>query len=246
MADDFFHFRQFSMRQASSGQRVNTDSCVFGALIGPSAQPLKILDIGTGTGVLALMLAARFPNAMITAVEPEAAIADVAYENFSNSPWNDRINLHVTRAQDLDVTRYGKFDFVLCNPPYFQNSMTSDDRLRMVARHNMDLSPAELYQSMRQIMTDHGSTWLSFPEDSTRLWLDEGMRAGLHCTHHMTIKDHPEAKPHMVITGWSNAKPTALAEDVICYRSEHKGGLSDWMRTFREEWYPARYNAQFA
>jgi tRNA1Val (adenine37-N6)-methyltransferase len=242
---DLFHFRQFSMRQAPSGQRVNTDSCAFGALIGPNARPLKILDIGSGTGVLALMLAVRFPEATITAVEPELAIADVARENFLASPWSHRINLEIHRAQDLTPEIHGTFDFVLCNPPYFQNSLLSDNRLRMVARHNTDLCPDELYESMHRMMSEHGSAWVSFPEDSTSLWVDEGVKAGLHRTHHLIVKDHPGARPHMTIVGLSRLKPAEVIEDEIHYRNEHKGRVSDWMRAFRQEWYPEKYNAQF-
>ena len=242
---DLFHFRQFSMRQAPSGQRVNTDSCAFGALIGPNATPLKILDIGSGTGVLALMLAVRFPEAMITAVEPELAIAEVARANFLASPWSDRINIEVNRAQDLDPNVHGTFDFVLCNPPYFQNSLLSDNRLRMVARHNTDLCPDELYESMYRMMSENGSAWVSFPEDSTSLWVDEGVKAGLHRTHHLIVKDHPGAKPHMTIVGWTRTKPDEVIEDEVHYRNEHKGRGSEWMRAFRQEWYPEKYNAQF-
>lgn len=242
---DVFHFRQFSMRQAPSGQRINTDSCAFGALIGPEAMPAKILDIGSGTGVLALMLAVRFPEAMITAVEPERSIAEVARENFLASPWNQRIHLEISRAQDLIPEIHGIFDFVLCNPPYFQNSLLSDDRLRMVARHNTDLCPDELYLCMLRMMSEQGSAWVSFPEDNTALWVDEGIKAGLHRTHHMIIKDHPTAKPHMAIVGWSRRKPDKVIEDEIYYRTEHKGRVSEWMRAFRQEWYPEKYNAQF-
>lgn len=245
MKPDVFHFRDFSMLQAPSGQRVNTDSCVFGAVIGPSASPSRILDIGTGTGVLALMLAARFPNARITAVEPETSIAQVAKENFLGSPWRNRIEIVVSRAQDLDPAILGSFDFVLCNPPYFQNSMTSDNRLRMVARHNTDLSPAELYDSMKRMVSDEGSVWLSFPEDSNDLWLKHGVESGLHQTHQITVKDHPDAKPHMTVAGWSRAEQESVAEEMIYYRDHHKGNASPWMRKFRDEWYPARFNAQF-
>jgi tRNA1Val (adenine37-N6)-methyltransferase len=247
MTKDMFHFRQFSMIQAPSGQRVNTDSCVFGALIAGDApqSALRILDVGTGTGVLALMLASRLPASHLTAVEPEVSIAAVAQENFQNSPWADRMKMIIARAQDLDPAVHGTFDLVLCNPPYFQNSLMSGDRLRMIARHNMDLNPEPLYAAMNRMMSEDASAWLSFPEDSTALWMDLGIRSGLHQTHHYVVKDHPEAKPHMVVAGWSRTKPHKKVQDVIHYRAEHQGRLSDWMRSFREEWYPARYNEQF-
>jgi tRNA1Val (adenine37-N6)-methyltransferase len=246
MNDDVFHFRDFSMSQAPSGQRVNTDSCVFGAVIGSAeltaTPPKKMIDIGTGTGVLALMLALRFPESTITGIEPEASIAEVARKNFEASLWKDRLDVLCLRAQDLDPGRHGLFDFVLCNPPYFQNSMLSNDRLRAVARHNSDLSPEELYLAMTRVMTPDGSAWLSFPEDSTGLWMERGLQSGLHPTHQIIVKDHPEAKPHMSIVGWSRTKPAGIATETIHYRAAPRGDMSPWMRDFRRQWYPARYN----
>jgi tRNA1Val (adenine37-N6)-methyltransferase len=245
MSKDEFHFRDFSMHQAPSGQRVNTDSCVFGALIGCDARPKRALDIGTGTGVLSLMLASRDPDVFITAVEPELEIAEVATKNFAASPWHDRIKLLTLRAQDLNPDIHGPFDFVFCNPPYFQNSLISDNRLRMVARHNTSLSPDELYHSMTQMMSQDGSAWVSFPGDSTQLWMEGGSAAGLHPITIITVKDHPDASAHMIVVGWSRQKPESIAEETVCYRDSHNGRMSPWMKLFREAWYPARYNAQF-
>lgn len=245
MKTDIFHFRDFSMQQAPSGQRVNTDSCVFGALIGRDDDPKRALDIGSGTGVLALMLSARCPDVLITAVEPELEIADVARQNFAASPWHGRIELLTLRAQDLNPDIHGKFDFVFCNPPYFQNSMISDDRLRTVARHNTSLSPDELYQSMNRMMTDDGSAWVSFPGDSTQLWMGCGRGAGLHPFNIITVKDHPDATAHMIIVGWSKQRHEAITEETVCYRESNNGKMSAWMKSFRDDWYPARFNAQF-
>ncbi len=245
MSIDEFHFRDFSMQQAPSGQRVNTDSCVFGALIGRDISPKKALDIGSGTGVLALMLAARYPDVQITGVEPAQEIAAVARQNFASAPWKGRINLLTLRAQDLEPDIHGRFDFVFCNPPYFQNSMTSGDRLRTVARHNTSLSPDDLYKSMKRMMSHEGSAWVSFPGDSLSLWMDRGKQAGFHPTNIITVKDHPDASPHMIIVGWSQQIPTSIEEETIYYRDSRNGKLSLWMKSFRETWYPARFNTQF-
>lgn len=242
LMNDVFYFRDFSMHQAPSGQRVNTDSCVFGALINPGADPVKILDIGSGTGLLSLMMAIRFPAARITAIEPEVIIADVARINFAESKWQERIELKQLRAQDLNSAQHGTYDFVFCNPPYFLSSTLSADRLRAVARHTVDLLPAEIYSAMSRMMTDDGTAWLSFPEDRTEHWLKHGVTSGLYQTHHITVQDNPEARPHMTIAGWSKAKPASIQTDNICYRSERQGEQSPWMKAFRDQWFPAKYN----
>lgn len=242
ITNDVFYFRDFAMHQAPSGQRVNTDSCVFGALISPSVSPVKILDIGSGTGLLALMMAIRFPDARITAVEPEVVIAKVAQANFVESKWRDRIELMQIRAQDLNASQHGTHDFVFCNPPYFLGSTLSSDRLRAVARHTVDLLPAEIYDAMSRMMTDQGSAWLSFPEDRTDVWLKHGVASGLYQTHCITVRDNPEARPHMIIAGWSKSKPTAIVTETINYRTERQGDQSPWMKAFRDQWFPSKYN----
>lgn len=251
MTQDLFQFRDFTMAQAPSGQRVNTDSCVFGDLIGEPIleSPQKILDIGTGTGVLALMLAQKFPQAQITGVEPELEIARVTATNFENSLWSKRLQLLTLRAQDLKPEEHGLYDFVLCNPPYFQNSMLSDDRLRTVARHNTDLLPLELYTAMKLMMTKGGTAWVSFPEDSTALWIQSGKASGLVDIQHIVVRDHPQASPHMTIVGWTHPEHSLAASEkslsFIDYRKAYKGEQSDWMRSFRDRWYPEKYNRNF-
>jgi tRNA1Val (adenine37-N6)-methyltransferase len=241
--NDKFEFRDFSMLQSAVGQRVNTDSCVFAELIGSGdLEPKQILDIGTGTGVVALMLAHRFKDAKITAVEPINSVADVAQKNFSQDIWINRIDLLRTRIQDAIFSNNEQFDLVLCNPPYFQNSTLSSDHATEVARHNSDLSPKKIFDEMYRYMTPNGSAWISFPEESSELWLSEGKAHELHLTHHFILSEHPEAKPHMAVVGWSRTKPASVVTFVHYYRVAQQGALSPWMKSFRKKWFPAKYN----
>ena len=240
---DVFEFRDFSMLQASVGQRINTDSCVFAALVGDESRPpRRILDIGAGTGVVTLMLSLRFPAATLTAVEPESSIAAVARTNFSQVAWRDRFALLEDRIQDLDAEQCGVYDLVLCNPPYFQNGMLSADRITAMARHNADLSINEIYQAMLRLMADGGSAWLSFPADDADLWLSEGRVLGLHPTEYILVSDHANCKPHIVVVGWSRLQPTIMKERALHYRTSLQGPLSPWMQEFRKRWFPARFN----
>lgn len=240
---DIFEFRDFSLLQASAGQRINTDSCVFAELIcAAGITPQRILDIGAGTGVVTTMLAHHFQNARVTAVEPESSIADVAHKNFAQDIWLGRITLQQARIQDLAGEAGEQFDLVLCNPPYFQNSTPSFDRATEVARHNSDLSPSDIYAGMRRNMTLSGSAWLSFPEESADLWFNEGRKQGLHLTHHFILSEHPTAKPHISVAGWSKAKPPEVITSKFIYRIAPQGALSPWMKVLRRKWFPAKFN----
>gem|GEM_PF-1838643 len=246
--EDIFEFRDFSMRQAPSGQRINTDSCSFAALIGDGQTPLRILDIGAGTGVVSLMLAVRFPTAKIVAIEPEPAIAAVLSENLAQSPWHERFEVHQCTVQDFNESVHGRFDFVACNPPYFHNSMLSVDLQRQVARHTTSLAPVDLYDAFVRLLSPNGTAWLSCPAPALESWISWGGEAGLSSHELVLLCDHPGASAHVAILAWSLSIPQQKLPPRFCeprkifYRDGPSGSQSPWMRQFRETWYPARYN----
>lgn len=230
------------MQQAPSGQRINTDSCVVAVLIGNGASPKKVLDIGAGTGVVSLFLAARFPDADIVAIEPEESIAAVARLNMVRSPWSVRLAVHCKRAQDVNESTFGRFDFVVCNPPYFHKSTPSNDFLRQIARHTTTLQPAEVFAAFDRVMTLGGTAWLSCPSLSEGEWLALGQSAGLSCFERVLVYDHPDAAAHITIQGWSRSYCEHPGTRKVYYRSERQGGPSAWMKEFRAAWFPSRYN----
>lgn len=131
-----FHFRQFSVQQSRSAQKVCTDSCLFGAWVaalGPVPGLLPVLDVGAGTGLLSLMLAQEWPGVRIEALEPDAGSAEDARANFRNSPWPERLQLHPVAYQDF---RSGPaFGQVISNPPFFIGHLPAAGRAASLARH---------------------------------------------------------------------------------------------------------------
>ena len=230
------------MRQAPSGQRINTDSCSFAGLIGEGLNPIRILDIGTGTGVVALMLAKRFADAEILAVEPELSTLAIARENFQKSPWSNRLSVLGKRAQDLEAVDLGFFDFIACNPPYFHQIMPSADLLRNMARHTGTFHPRDVYQSFVRLLTAEGSAWLSCPSESLKNWVGWGEESGLHVCTEIQIHDHPQATPHITILGWKRSENNSPHIEHVYYRTGPSGGESEWMLNFRDDWYPQRFN----
>src|SRR5688572_1924557 len=120
MKNSFFRFKQFKVNQEQSAMKVTTDACVFGAWIASEIQDIpykNILDIGTGTGLLALMIAQK-NEAAIEAVEMEKDAAMEAQQNFLNSPWQERITLVNASIHEIQLSK--KFDVVVCNPPFYE------------------------------------------------------------------------------------------------------------------------------
>lgn len=146
--------------------KVCTDSCLFGAwaahwLSKNSTQLKRILDIGSGTGLLSLMLAQQLPLIKIDAVELNADAALQAGENLTSSPWHGRLYIHQTRIQNFYSNC--KYDFIICNPPFYRSNLQSGDETKNAAHHSTELSLQELMIAIQRWLTDDGCFALLLP-----------------------------------------------------------------------------------
>ena len=162
-----FQFKQFTVQQDRCAMKVCTDACVFGAWAGTLGAK-RILDIGTGTGLLSLMAAQRNQTAQIDAVEIDPEAAEQARENVAGSPFAGRIQIHQTPIQDFDPLH--RYDTILINPPFFQSDLRSPDARINQAHHAESLTFSELLTAVARLMGG-GGTWhvLLPPEESTSL-----------------------------------------------------------------------------
>ena len=159
-----FRFHQFEIRQDRSAMKVGTDAILLGAWAGQEMIDVtSVLDIGTGTGVIALMMAQRFPPAAITAIDIDHATVAEAAENFRNSPWGDRCRAKVCAAQEFNE---GPFDLIVSNPPWFRDGPRPDDEGRAIARHEVSLSAAELFVCAERKLAANGRLCVVIPFES--------------------------------------------------------------------------------
>ncbi len=142
--------------------RISTDSCFFGA-VAPAQNAEKILDIGTGTGLLALMLAQRFISAKIDAIETDENAATTAEENFEKSPFST--NLHCFRGDVKSYIFEKKYDFIICNPPFYETSLISEQHNKNVAMHNLGLRAHELAKLAADLLHENGMISVMYPPD---------------------------------------------------------------------------------
>lgn len=188
MGNRFFHFKQFSILSQDKGLKVGTDACLLGA-IAESEQVLRCLDIGTGTGVIALMLAQKYPRARIEAVEIDPVAARQANENFSSSRFADRIVCH---QQDYLLSEFShRFDLICCNPPYFENHLKSADPHRNMAIHNQTLPMEGLLEKVAGHLNPNACFWVIYPPSEAGLLLEKATATGWHLQQGIRVFNKP-------------------------------------------------------
>ena len=155
-----FRFKQFAVEQDDVAMKVGTDGVLLGAWADCEGAK-RILDIGTGTGVIALMLAQRNSQAAIHAVEIDETATRRALSNFDMSPWAERLTVENCAVQEFELSE--KFDLIISNPPYFVDSLQCPDAKRTTARHTQDLTFEELDKTVCRLLADGGRFALILP-----------------------------------------------------------------------------------
>ena len=157
-----FRFKQFEIDNSVSAMKVGTDGVLLGAWA-TADNPLSILDIGAGTGLISIMLAQRFTNATITGIEIDSAATQEAQKNVKASHWSDRITVECCDFCQWETS--AKFDLIVSNPPFFTNGIKSPDSSRASARHAAQLSPKSIIEKGSSLLTDDGVLAMIIPTE---------------------------------------------------------------------------------
>lgn len=158
-----FHFKQFSINHDLCAMKVGTDSVLLGAWA-DCGKARHILDVGTGSGILAIMAAQRNPCARITGLEIDPQAVEQAVQNAATSPWSERI--HILHGDIRTWQTEEQFDCILCNPPFYTNGMQSPAALRNQARQTACLSFEDLIRACAKRLTEQGMFHVILPAES--------------------------------------------------------------------------------
>lgn len=175
-----FKMKEFSVAHDQCAMRVNTDGCLLGAIAGEdfdAFQVQHVLDIGTGSGVIAMQLAQRFEKAYIDAVEIHGPSAKQATDNFSKSPYAHRMVCYHEPIQEFELNLL--YDLIVSNPPYFESGPTKLDAGVAAARHALTLDFKSLVMNASRLLKKNGQFWVILPCDQSDRFLDEAMDEGL-------------------------------------------------------------------
>ena len=172
--------------------------------------PTKVLDVGTGSGLIALMLAQRLPEAQITAIDIDSGAVEQAKYNFGVSPWSDRLECHQQALQELEGE--GIYDLIVSNPPYFQDSLKNPDSQRAMARHTDTLSYEELLKYSARLLTTEGILALVLPIEAEQQIIALAQPLGLYPIHitHVYPKPGKEAKRLLITLSNHTSNSTVL------------------------------------
>ena len=218
MMEKYFRFKQFTVHQDQAAFGVTTDSVLLGAWA-RIEDAGTILDISTGTGLLALMAAQR-SSARIVAIEPDYGSFVQAGLNFSASRWKERITLLNVAVQDFYLPDGSGFDAIIVNPPYFVYSLLNPDEAKARTRHTVTLSQNDLIESAARLLNQGGSLHLVLPVAESARFLVLAGSSEFYCTRRMLVKPTADKPPsRTLMTVGRQAVPCTDEELVI-----EKGG----------------------
>lgn len=210
MSKSVFKFKNFNVIQTEDLHKVGTDAMILGASIICDC-PKAILDVGTGCGVLALMLAQSFPKARLVGVDIDINAVSLADENFKYSHFQNHFTLEM-----IDFLNYyssTKFDLIVSNPPYFNSNMPSKILQRNLARHEDSMTVIELINHAEQLLTKNGELWIIIPKERTDGLLQNQERLNLLLTHRISIfgKPNRHVRDILVFSSKNNRKDLPIS-----------------------------------
>lgn len=230
-----FHFKKFSIDDSASAMKIGTDSVLLGAWT-QCINETRILDIGSGAGILTLMLAQRNEGVTVDAVEIDTLAATQASENAVLSPWSEQIQIYCKSIQDFSAECSHRYSLIISNPPFFINSLKATGKQRNLARHTDSLPVTDLLRITSQLLTINGKASFIFPASTYEFWIREATNNGLYPFKTMRVKSLPTMDPHrvMVLFMKENA-PDFNTQEMNIYSS--RSLYSDQYRELTRDFY---------
>lgn len=234
MSNDYFQFKQFTIHQRRAAMKVGTDGVLLGSLAEGGS---RVLDIGTGTGIISLMMAQRYPDAHFTAVEIDDNAYLDAQENFAESPFADRISLVKGAFQEYAKTCGKTFDCIVSNPPYFDESLENPDEGRTRARHTSSLPFRDLIGGAYRLLEDGGCFSVCIPPEVLKKFTAECLIAGFTLKVCYGIKSVPrKPMPKRYVLVYQKGVITEPQQHIFCMQNPD-GSRSEWYKELMTDFY---------
>ncbi len=195
-----FRFKQFEVIQEKNAMKVNTDSVILASWVKSDAKNSRILDIGTGTGLLALCMAQKHPKSTIHGIEIVKENSHEAHINFSNSKWSE--NLKAIHISLQDYTPTNNYKLIICNPPYFNNSSKNPNSNKTIARHTDLLSYKDIIDFCDVHLAKNGELSIILPFDEAKLFEEIAFKSNLYPSKKLYIKGNKNKTPNRICVSY--------------------------------------------
>lgn len=229
----FFHFKQFSVRHDRSGMKVGTDGVLLGTWADVT-NATRILDIGTGTGVIALILAQRTqPFVQIEAVEIDEHACTDAGENFNASPWASRLTLYHLPVQKISPSNL--FDLIISNPPFFQNSYKPPTPKRITARHTEELTFSEILEITDKLLKENGRLNIILPPTEGTQFVELAKKKNYACSRKWSFRTRKEKPVERLLLEFCKVNHVCEMGELLLYQKAEE--WSDQYRNLTRDFY---------
>ena len=218
---NIFHVKKFDVVNHRSAMKVNTDGVLLGALVTISPDDRSFLDIGTGTGTIALMVAQRSEAGRVDAIDIDEPSIEEAAMNFANSRWADRFQTQHASLDEFSQALECQYDVIVSNPPYFEDSLWAPQERRNNARHTATgLSYREIIEFAAQNLTQKGRLALVLPSE-TELGLTRHARMnGLHLHKITRVRTVPRKAPKRIIAEFARERCAEPVDTILTIQNE--------------------------
>ncbi|MCU4176338.1 tRNA1(Val) (adenine(37)-N6)-methyltransferase [Carboxylicivirga sp. N1Y90] len=236
MANSYFQFKQFLVNQDKAAMKVGTDGVLLGSWVSVDNCE-EILDVGTGTGLLALMLAQRNQNAKVSAIDIEPGAVQQADENFKLSPWESRLSVDNITLQAYAKSSTKQFDLIICNPPFFKSSLKSSNDNRNLARHNDALPFNQLISCAHKLSCPNGRLAVIIPADLELEFLEQINPYNYNLIRKLNVKPTPKKPIARVLLEFCKGEGKPLQERTIIVEDKGRHAYSDDFKNLMKEFY---------
>ncbi len=228
-----FQFKQFSLEDSNSPMKLGTDAVMLGAWAKANNGD-EILDIGSGSGIVSLMLAQRIPKAKISAIEINKLAFTDLVENINNSKWKSRINPINFDFSDFQFLSY--YNLIISNPPFFDidNSIISDGR--KIARQKDALTPQIICNRAKELLKDNSSLMVIYPYSNRNEFIKEALLCGLVLLEELKVKDNPNAEFKRSLLHFKNIKVENVIVEELCIK-DIEGQYSTEFKQLTKDFY---------
>ncbi|APY08106.1 tRNA (adenine-N(6)-)-methyltransferase [Winogradskyella sp. J14-2] len=216
-----FKFKQFSVNQDRCAMKIGTDGVLLGSWTSVKHNPFHILDIGSGTGILSLMMAQRSYAEQIEAIEIDDDAYEQCSENFENSPWNDRLFCYHASLLEFVEEVEDAFDLIICNPPFYSEDYKTENKSRNLARFNDAMPFKHIIYAVEHLLAEDGLFSIVIPRKEEKDFIALANTIGLFPNRILYVRGNPDADVKRSLIEFSYAEKDVEASDLIIETERH-------------------------